>query len=202
MQRFAAAVIGVGLLLSSGCAAFGSGFDPCGSSPGASAFPTHSLEDWVTYGDHAVVLRGVDEVDQSGGRMVRLRQERTLWSRKQAPAAPPEETFVAPRKSYAAAAAKPGHLYLLVGTWWDDRPDGRPDWVRLELLAFDDGVAGRGSDGCPPDAADADSGRAAVWGRSEADIAGLLRSTPPDPASTRFQDLGPAERWQRVASTR
>ncbi|WP_204912475.1 hypothetical protein [Microlunatus spumicola] len=202
MERIWAALISLGLLFCNGCAVLGSAADPCGTSPGASAFPGDSLEDWVTYGDHLVVLRGIDEVDQDGRQRVRLLQERTLWSREQAPAAPPQETFVPAQKSHDAAAAKPGHRYLLVGTWWDDRQDGRAEWVHLELLAFDDGVAGRGSAGCPPDPADAGSGRAAVWGRSQTEIAGLFSRTPPDPASVRYQNLGPDERWQRVAAAR
>lgn len=205
MRRFLPAVSALGLLLLSGCAVFGPAPDPCSYPPGASsAFPSSSLQDWVTYGDHAVVLTGIDEIEQDGHEVVRLRHERTLWSRDQAPAAPPEETFADTERNYDSAAAKPGHQYLLVGTWWDwDRQhDEQPDWVHLQLLAFDNGIAGGGSDGCPPDSSEIASGRSAVWGRSEAEIADLFKQTPPESASTRFQGLEPDERWQRVAATR
>ncbi len=205
MRRALAASSALGMLLLSGCATFGTAPDPCSYPPGASsAFPGSSLEDWVTYGDHAVVLTGIDKIEKDGRKVVRLRHDRTLWSRDQAPAAPPAETFAEPKRSYDSAAAKPGHQYLLVGTWWDwdSQHVEPPDWVHLQLLAFDDGIVGEGSDGCPPDSSEDASGRAAVWGRSEAEIADLFERTPPNPASVRFQGLEPDERWQRVAATR
>lgn len=206
MQRVLSALSALGLLLFSGCASFGTApADPCSYPPGASsAFPSSSLEDWVTYGDHAVVLAGIDKIDKDGRQVVRLREERILWSRDQAPAAPPSEVFAETERSYTSAAAEPGHQYLLVGTWWDwdSQHIQPPDWIHLQLLAFDDGIAGKGSDGCPPGSSDVASGRSAVWGRPEAELADLFRETPPDPASVRFQGLEPDERWQRVAASR
>lgn len=203
MRRLSAAVVAFGLLVSSGCAAFSRGGDPCDFPASASsAFPSTTLEDWVTYGDHAVVVRGVNELDQDGRAVVRLRQERTLWSRQQTPAPAPAETFAATRQSYNAAAAGVDRQYLQVGAWWDGRQDGQLSWVNLELLAFDDGVVGRGSAGCRPGPFDAGSGREAVWGRTEAEVTDQLDRTPPDPAAAPFQALGPDERWQQVAAAR
>jgi hypothetical protein len=142
MRRALAALSALGLLLLSGCATFGSAPDPCSYPAGASsAFPGSTLEDWVTYGDHAVVLSGVDKIAKDGRKVVRLRHERTLWSRDQAPAAPPAEAFAETKRNYDSAAAKPGHQYLLVGTWWDwdSQHVEQPDWVHLQLLAFDGG---------------------------------------------------------------
>ncbi|GAA1430368.1 hypothetical protein GCM10009616_14760 [Microlunatus lacustris] len=203
MRRFTVAVISLGLLAGSGCATPGSSRSPCEEPASASrAFPSSTLEDWVTYGDHAVVLRGVGELEQNGSEGVRLRRERTLWSREQAPAPPPAETFGGTHRRHDAAAAARDHQYLLIGTWWDDQQDGEPGWAHLELLAFDDGVVGRGSAGCRPRLSDPASGRTAVWGRTEAEVAGLLDRTPPDPDAVPFLALGPDERWQQLASTR
>ena len=105
MRRWTAVGTALVLAAGSGCTAFTPG-DPCGSPPAASsAFPSSTVEDWVTYGDHAVVLRGADELDQDGREVVRLRHERTLWSRAQAPAPAPVETSASTRRSHDAAAA-------------------------------------------------------------------------------------------------
>jgi hypothetical protein len=199
MRRWAAAGIALSLLAGGGCAVLGAGGDQCGFPASASnAFPTTTLEDWVTYGDHAVVLSGTDELEQYGRSVVRLKTERTLWSRDRAAVDAPQETFAPTRRSWNAAAAESGHQYLLIGAWWDAQQNGNPEWVHLELLAFDDGVVGRGSAGCPPD--ETDSGRTAAWDRSETEVADLLRRTPPDPAAVPFMALDPADRWQKVAA--
>ncbi len=203
MRWFVAAVVAFGLLASSGCASFGTGADRCSFPASASdAFPSTTLEDWVTYGDHAAVVRGVDELDQNGREVVRLRWERTLWSRPQAPAPAPAETFSSNSRSYNSAAAEPDHQYLLVGAWWDAQQNGQPSYVHLELLAFDDGVVGRGSAGCKPRPADKDTGRAALWGQGEPAVVDLLNRTPADPEASKFMAIGPDARWQRVAADR
>ena len=118
------------------------------------------------------------------------------------PSRAPVETFAGTRRTYNAAAAETGHQYLLVGAWWNIQQDGNLNWTHVELLAFEDGVVGRGSPGCRPTSSDSDSGRAAVWQRTEPEVADLLRRTPPDPVAVPFMDLDPADRWQAVAAGR
>lgn len=118
------------------------------------------------------------------------------------PTAAPAETFSATSRSYDSAAAETDHQYLLVGAWWDAQQNGQPSYLPLELLAFDDGVVGRGSAGCQPRQADKDSGRAALWGQGETSVVDVLNRTPADPEASKFMALGPDERWQRVAADR
>ena len=190
------AVVLLVLLLACACARSGPQPDErCADLSGASAFPAHSLEDWVTYGDHLTSAQ-VRPTEEEG--TVELVPAVTLWSRPAAPPAPGPLRRSADRGRYDPEL-KAGHTYLTLLFRWN--PSGQAvEWGSIDVLAFDDGIVGQGPDQCW--SAGSRPAREQLWGLDEAGVRQLMISTAPDPLAAPYANLPPDERYQRVAADR
>lgn len=188
------------LVLALGCSRSGPQADAtdCADPRGDTAFPVASLEDWVTYGDHAVSAKAVPSANDG---WVDLVPEEMLWSRSGAQPAPPQVRAW----SNGDQASPEGidllekHTYLVLlvrrSTTGEDTT-----WVAMDTLAFDDDVVGQGPKQCWPAATR--PARDQLWGLHEADVRRVLTTAQPDSAAAPYADLDPGERYQRVAAER
>jgi hypothetical protein len=204
--------------LSLALAACGGGSSPSASSvvvgEGSDRFPSETLVDWASYADQLSVVTVVDEseitppseVVELGegyiGRTVTLRIEQTVWSRKGGPTARGTiRTTVqgwvlqdGVRRPFAVAGGprlEVGGRYLAPLL----RVTGN-DWITLSTgatLPLDGDVATTaGVAGHPSPVGEA------MRGKSIADVAELLATTPADPIAAKYAQLEPDERLKAV----
>jgi hypothetical protein len=178
--------------------------DPVSSAVRDQAFPTDTLEDWVTYADRVVAVRVVAEDRQARLRTVTWEPQRVVWSN---PARPDED---APRTESVRGGdrdgAEPrlvvGHTYLAALTHTalavgDDLPR---EWITLAVLPFDDDLVGDGESfrGWQGQETLLD----AVWGKTGTQVADLLAATPVDPDTRPYAGEDATAKWQHAANDR
>jgi hypothetical protein len=196
----------------------------CGGSSGYvvlqpdGGWPTETLRDWVSFGDQLSVIRVVDETGpatppdykNSGGvigRRVSARIERTLWRRPGAPRAPRLIRFNswgwmmesdqdpnsprAPVVGEHEPRLEVGRRYLAVLV----RDNG--EWFAVGqatmTLAANDTVTSEVVAGGPV------AGAAALRGKSIERAAATVAATSPRPGATRYRQLPPRERLEKIA---
>lgn len=189
---------------------------------GAQAFPGHSLQDWVTYGDVAVRFRIAaereippteEETERGEGTITRMvtaeRRGNPIWSRpsrgEDAPAMPArwdiasggwifhgDERTPLFQGDYANLAV--GQEYVTVQAYSTYFTPGG-EWMALVFLPIQGGVVTRPNESPnkPP------GGAAAVAGKSAAEVADTMRATKPDARAATYMDLDVCARWQKVA---
>lgn len=173
------------------------------------AFPSDTLQDWVSYGDRAAVIEIVDQTQPAASniRTVGWKRRSELWAN---PARPRETTpatgttvggsFVpgAPNSQLQPSGGDPalfvGHTYVAVLTHTAIGGAGSREWIPLVILPFDDGLVGDGEQyrGWDGQQATLD----AVWGLTGPEVSRILRSTPIDSAVTRFASRDAYEKYQ------
>lgn len=197
MRRVAAMLLVV-LMAVTGCTRSGPQPDgrSCADLLGDTAFPAHSAEDWVTYGDH--VVRATVRPTTEDAR-VDLMPVDVLWSRPGAPAMPAAIAAWSDAAGPEGVDLVEGHAYLALLSRWQ-LPGEAPSWTIPDVLPFDDNTVGQGPDQCWP--AGARPMRELLWGRDEVGVRADLTQTRPDPLAAPYGDLDPAERYQRVAADR
>lgn len=185
MRRLIAAVLGLGLLapaLMSCSPAYGGG--NCDDPAASSAFPAETLRDWVTYGDHLLLVRvtGEQALPQTAEhldsnriwRRVTVTTESVLWSRPgeddQAPRTQTWETIgwitawwrkpIREPDRFGQPSLLPGETSLLmvseVPGAGSDLPARR--WMSSGLVPVTNGAVGTGRPLCPRPATDQLSG--------------------------------------------
>ena len=178
--------------------------DPVSSAVRDQAFPTDTLEDWVTYADRVVAVRVVSEEQQDQRRTVTWERQRVVWSNPARPGenAPSTDTEVRQGWDKAEARLVVGHTYLAVLTHTalgvgDHVPR---EWIPMAVLPFDDDLVGDGESfrGWQGQEALLD----AVWGRTGAQVAELLAATPVDPDARPYLRHDATEKWQQASDAR
>lgn len=195
---------------------------------GASALPSGSLRDWVTYGDYVVVWEATserrlpptpEEIEHNEGtitRLVTVNTSQILWRRPSAPKA-----LSAPKSLEVANGGwvfhgndeKPfvvddrprlelGQRYLAVLTYADLSVSSTrpqgPQWLTFGYFALKDGAVVANNAG---DASGSDLDRL-INGKGVGAVQALVASTPVDPDAKRYLGLDPVLRYQRVAEDR
>lgn len=225
MKRFGASIAAAILVLFSACA-------PADTEPGvvtaegAEAVPSRTATDWVTYGDHLVVidvkseerLEATKEEVERGegfiGREVTVELGDPLWT----------------RPTYQELSELPTRLAIANGGWvfhgkeeqrWEVENQVRltPGSQYLAMLTYGDTsiAGGDGSDGpswftldvvpLTTDDTVADTGadpasypmRRSLVGLTSKEVAATLKATKPDPAAQDYMDEDPVQRYQDVA---
>ena len=212
MKRWTAGA--VLLLLLAGCGTAGP--DPVGvpsarprleaasSAVRDQAFPTDTLQDWVTYADRVVAVRLVGEQRQDGHRTVTWEPQRVVWSNP----ARPDQDVPATGTAFGGEGdgGEPrlvvGHTYLavLTHTALGAGADLPREWVPMVVLPFDDDLVGDG------EAFRGWQGQEelldAVWGRTGAEVAVLLAATPVEPDARRYASEDATAKYQHAAHDR
>jgi hypothetical protein len=178
--------------------------DPASSATRDQAFPTDTLEDWVTYADRVVAVRVVAEDRQDRLRTVTWERQRVVWSNPARPAedAPPTDTARGGEGGGAEPRLVVGHTYLaaLTHTALGVGADLPREWIPMAVLPFDDDLVGDGESfrGWEGQEALLD----AVWGKTGAEVADLLGATPVDPDARRYLAQDAATKWQHASDDR
>lgn len=189
-------------------------------------FPVKTARDWVSYGDHVVLLHLKDGSAREGAMTTKknadgvgyiprkgiLSINKVLFSRAGAKDAPQQFTtglagwWVADggRTEYShggRSRIENGHTYIAVLVW-DQHKNSWSLTGAGGLLPFDGDRLGQGEFGgeyreALPDAIGGFAKRAAKW--SSGQVAKFLQHCKPYPAAVEFANLPPAERAQRVA---
>jgi hypothetical protein len=196
---------------------------------GLAALPSDSLSDWTSYADYVVdaVATRVDRAQPTADalasgeglavRLVTLQVSDVLW--KSPTAHPRPATLVIPDGGYLFGPDRPerqlvfadtvtlevGHHYLMP-IFYDEH--FHPAWQGLNastFLAFDNGVAGQGSELIGEDrspvtaakaAADPRDSRRTLWGRGAPTIRASLAAAKPDALAATNAHLPPSVRYQ------
>lgn len=230
MRRFAIVAAG-SLVVLGGCAAARHSQDAPDPSPipsseavasgdGAAPFPSYTVQDLVTYGDHAVVLTVMasealefEPLHPSGAgrtsRKIQLRVDDVLWSSRLAPAPPESFEIVTlgwvrtgPGEERKMTMGRPwlldGHSYFAV--LYTLKPSGEPTLSigpTGAVLPMDGGVIGEGEYLGPQPSA-AYTVVDDLYGSTADRAAQLLSSTAPDPRAAPFMDLPADDRYTMV----
>jgi hypothetical protein len=186
--------------------------------------PSDTLTDWVTYGDHLVVvtvtgqreLAPTSEETAAGEgyipRVISLRVDKVLWSRKQAPNAPSSfETdldgwqFHGDQRKAVRLQGEPmmtvGKQYVLPIVYFSKtKRVPNAGWSALSpnsIFPYEAGILGKG-DAIPSlQAKGADKpadARGPFFDKKPAQLVSALTSTSPDPATAGAMKLPPDER--------
>lgn len=179
MRRFATSAA---VMIAVGACATACGGSPAVIASGQEALPARSAQDWVTYGDAALLVRVVaehrgqrssPEADAGEGTIARtidLSVDSVLWQRPGADERMPESmtwttlgwTFHGDNERRMKMANQPdlakGHQYVVAVVFRSENPDGSdvPHWIPLAsegIIAADDGTLGNGPDIVQKDAA-------------------------------------------------
>ncbi|WP_405899258.1 hypothetical protein OG242_18665 [Streptomyces sp. NBC_00727] len=194
-------------------------------SHGDQLLPSGTLTDWTTYGDHLVVvtvtgqreLAPTSEETEAGEgyipRVISLRIDKVLWSRKDASNAPSAfETeldgwqFHGDQRNAVRLDGEPmlevGKQYVLPILYFTKTETVQnAGWSTLSpdsIFPYQEGILGKGDvipslqqaegDAKPTDA------RGPFFGKQSAELVAALKSTPPDPAAADAMKLPPDER--------
>lgn len=193
-------------------------------SEGDQLLPSDSLTDWVTYGDHLVVVKVTgqrelaptsEETAAGEGyipRVINLRVDKVLWSRKEAPNAPLSfETdldgwqFHGGRRTPVRLRGEPmmkvGKRYVLPIVYFSKtKRVQNAGWSALSpnsIFPYEAGVLGKGDVIPSLQAKDADhptDARGPFFGKKPAQLVAALTSTSPDPAAAGAMKLPSDER--------
>lgn len=185
-----------------------------GMDGGSDRFPSETLSDWVSYGDHVAIVTVVDEkalpedeMDSGSGivpREVTLRIEEAIWSREGAPPVDDEVRVVTwgwivedgERQPVAARGGPRLELQSRYVTPLVRAPRDGVDWTPLSdsaTLPLDgDRISTTKIVGSPsPIALDLD-------GATTEELATAVAQAAPDPVAAKHFDLPPDERWEAV----
>lgn len=196
--------------------------EPVASGDGAAPFPSYTLRDLVTYGDHAVVLTVVasealefEQLHPSGagrtGRKIELRVDDVLWSNTDAPRLP--DSFEIRTLGWVRNGHSGGDTRMTMGRPW--LLDGHTYFAMLytlngpgvptlsigptgALLPMDGGVIGQGEylGAAPPVQYEAVT---QLNGATGEQAARLLSGTSPDRRAAPYMDLPADDRYTMVA---
>ena len=178
--------------------------DPVSSATRDQAFPTDTLEDWVTYADRVVAVRVVGDGQQDQPRTVTWERQRVVWSNPARPGedAPPTDTARGGEKGGAEPRLVVGHTYLtvLTHTALGVGGDMPREWITMAVLPFDDDLVGDGESfrGWQGQEALLD----ALWGKTGTQVANLLAATPVDPDTRPYARQDATAKWQHAADDR
>ncbi|MEU8139743.1 hypothetical protein [Streptodolium elevatio] len=190
-----------------------------GAEPGRSdgvfseprVIPARDAVDWVSYGDHVMVVTVTGERDGPEGpwlRVVDMRVDEAVWSREGAAVPGVFRSYAAGvrardgRPPYALVGEpryEVGSTYV-VAVFRAERSAAPDGWVVFSGLPCQGGRIGDGE--MAGGAANADGVMAAVGGRDAAALRALLAATPPDPVSLKYPHLDGAARFQATAAER
>jgi hypothetical protein len=237
MVRYVVVAVFAILALSGGCSAPDSDLpgspsarprgEPASSATRDLAFPSDTVQDWVSYADRVVAVeitgegrRPPSEEEIALGRVSRFRmvtwqRRRVLWANPARPEEDPPATGSTYGGSYAsdrdegeveAFGGDPvlvvGHTYLAVLTHTALGGDvGLPrEWLPVAMLPFDDDLVGDG------ERYRGWTGQeellSAVWGRTGAQVTELLVSTPVDPKVRPYAEQDAARKYQLASRRR
>lgn len=197
-------------------------------SDGEQLLPSETLTDWSTYSDHLVVVTvagqrelapTADEVRAGEGyipRVIDLRVDKVLWSRKDAPGAPASfETdldgwqFKGDRRTAIRLRGEPmmevGKEYVLPIVHFDKtKTVPNAGWSALSpdsIFPYQGGTLGEG-DVIPSlqakGLATPSDARGPFFDKDPAELAAALKATPPDPAAADAMTLPPDERMRHA----
>lgn len=223
-------MVGVLVLLVSGCGAAPPDApgtpsvrprgEPASSASRDQAFPTDTLEDWVTYGDRVVVVEVVGDgrrptepgpdPQSPPWRDVTWQNRGELWANPARPDARAPQESTAAGGSYSsdrdgarveALGGDPvlyvGHTYVAVLALTRIGDGGPREWIDLAMLPFDDGLVGDGEafGGWEGQEETLD----AVWGRTGPELTGILSTTPVDPYAVAYAGRDASQKFQLAA---
>ncbi len=179
---------------------------------GLARWPAATLQDWVSYSDQVSLISVVGDeripskdLQLDGGyegRMIRLRVERTLWTRPSAPEIQGTLEMLAYGWLTTDGVRRP---FTVDGGVWPEvgrkyvAPLVRTDegrWAMLSstaIVKLDDARAAGTVDGGEPSLA-----IRAVRGHALPEVGALVAGTPRSPVAEKYAHLPPDARWQAV----
>ena len=183
---------------------------------GAKALPDETLQDWVTYSDHVVIVTATGErqlpetaEERKAGeglriRMADLRVDEVLWSAEDAPPAP--KSLSMPYGGWlfhgnteevmaleGAVSVDVGKSYVMAIVH-DAFGTGEDTWDGLgtgAILVLDQGTVRDGTS--------AEVMRQ-LGGRTSEEVAVVMAGTSPDPVAMQFSDLPAVEQYQATVA--